>query len=478
MPQSVTQEQTATNNISQWFVSAQLGKELPRAVMPLARRCVIGRQPGLDLTLNSAFVSGRHAELTSLAGRLVIHDLGSRNGTYVNGHRIRRPVYLGSGDLIRLGDIKLRVHCRDPRQATGSGPLDQLNNTWLRSQFNELRCDGALMPLLEPIVDPRGEEVVGYAASVRSHVSGLETARKMFDAARVFGCEVELADQVRRAIVAHSWPVSQKALLFLKAQDTENLLLEVIPSIEKSIAEFPQIPLLIELSHLEIRSDSTLAEFFDRLRGIGVNWVFDRLRPEHLVLIRTLSLTPSYVRLHPSLTEGFGDTEESASADPFRLQALRDLIDSLQQAGCQVIASNIESAAAAQALASVGIDLLQGTACGEELPLPSMPLISTLDFKLDSSHVLEEELDATNERCGSSILKSRASGLSNINRRTSTIRLEDIRRAMGEESPPPVHKKIPRSCWAERLHPKPIDCVDGNSVCGSTSRKRPAKQKH
>ena len=53
------------------------------------------------------FVSERHAQLTRTdEGPLVLEDLRSRNGTYL---RVRRPVKLGHGDLLLLGDKVLRV---------------------------------------------------------------------------------------------------------------------------------------------------------------------------------------------------------------------------------------------------------------------------------------------------------------------------------------------------------------------------------
>jgi len=53
-----------------------------------ADRMVIGRQSDCDIVLDSNSVSRRHAEVVADGGAFFVEDLGSRNGTYVNGRKI------------------------------------------------------------------------------------------------------------------------------------------------------------------------------------------------------------------------------------------------------------------------------------------------------------------------------------------------------------------------------------------------------
>jgi FHA domain-containing protein/uncharacterized protein DUF1707 len=67
---------------------------------------VIGRNPDCDLVVADPTVSRRHAELRREDGRWILADLGSSNGTRVNGWRVRRAT-VGVGDELMLGDQRL-----------------------------------------------------------------------------------------------------------------------------------------------------------------------------------------------------------------------------------------------------------------------------------------------------------------------------------------------------------------------------------
>ncbi len=74
---------------------------------------VVGRGAEADLRINDPGVSRRHAELRVTAGKDVpavqVVDLGSTNGTLVNGHRVEHAT-VADGDAIRIGNTTLTVH--------------------------------------------------------------------------------------------------------------------------------------------------------------------------------------------------------------------------------------------------------------------------------------------------------------------------------------------------------------------------------
>jgi hypothetical protein len=66
----------------------------------------IGRHPDSDIFLDDVTVSRRHASLTREGGSLVARDLGSLNGSYVNGERVDERA-LATGDELQIGRFKL-----------------------------------------------------------------------------------------------------------------------------------------------------------------------------------------------------------------------------------------------------------------------------------------------------------------------------------------------------------------------------------
>lgn len=64
----------------------------------------IGRDSTNDIPVNDAEVSRRHARLTFQGGKYVLEDMGSTNGTFVNGQRLSGPRVLKSGEVISLGE--------------------------------------------------------------------------------------------------------------------------------------------------------------------------------------------------------------------------------------------------------------------------------------------------------------------------------------------------------------------------------------
>ena len=69
----------------------------------------VGRDPGAALWIDSAHISRQHARIVVRDGCVTIEDLGSRNGTFVNGGRLTTAGPLNDGDELRLGSISLSV---------------------------------------------------------------------------------------------------------------------------------------------------------------------------------------------------------------------------------------------------------------------------------------------------------------------------------------------------------------------------------
>lgn len=84
-------------------------RELMNVTVPVTGPVVIGRSPGADIVIGQDFVSGRHARVSPSGDGAVIEDLGSTNGTLLNGARLTTAKALQSGDAIDIGAVRLKV---------------------------------------------------------------------------------------------------------------------------------------------------------------------------------------------------------------------------------------------------------------------------------------------------------------------------------------------------------------------------------
>ena len=77
----------------------------PGVTFPLdGDQLTIGRDSSNGVAINDAEVSRKHSRLSFQGGKYVIEDLGSTNGTFVNGQRLAGPVGLKAGDVVSLGE--------------------------------------------------------------------------------------------------------------------------------------------------------------------------------------------------------------------------------------------------------------------------------------------------------------------------------------------------------------------------------------
>ena len=79
--------------------------------------CVLGRQRDNPIVLKDGAASRRHARVFQADGHWWVEDLGSANGTKVNGARIAKRRGLRNGDAIRIGDAEVQFHCAERESA-------------------------------------------------------------------------------------------------------------------------------------------------------------------------------------------------------------------------------------------------------------------------------------------------------------------------------------------------------------------------
>ncbi len=110
------------------------GKSAGRSIAIKRNTLLIGRAEQCDVRPLSEDVSRRHCAVTVGPTEVWVEDLGSRNGTFVNGTKITERIKVADGDMIRVGSLELKVSCAMVAPAK-SGSEDDVSR-WLMPEEN------------------------------------------------------------------------------------------------------------------------------------------------------------------------------------------------------------------------------------------------------------------------------------------------------------------------------------------------------
>ena len=155
----------------QWHLSGQIADHEPVRQFPIFGGVfTIGRKPGSTLCLPLACVSGNHAEFEVREGRLTIRDLGSTNGTFINGGRLNGEREVVDGDLVQFAALVFRVG-KSSQQSEGQTVQEATADRALAiMQFDRLINDGNVFPYFQPIVRLDNLARIGFEVLGRSRL--------------------------------------------------------------------------------------------------------------------------------------------------------------------------------------------------------------------------------------------------------------------------------------------------------------------
>jgi len=159
-----------------WLERYPSGSGLPEQIPLESLPFTIGRNENVDLQINSSRVSREHALIVREGGRYRIEDLGSTNGTFLNGRRVEKAA-LEDGDLLLIADAELtfylgtREHARKTiteviafehtdRDDDGA-PVDLILAV---RRAGEVLTRRAIFNRFQPLVGLNDDLVLGYAA--------------------------------------------------------------------------------------------------------------------------------------------------------------------------------------------------------------------------------------------------------------------------------------------------------------------------
>lgn len=245
-----------------------------------------------------------------------------------------------------------------PRHSSDAHALD-----WPAVLDAVLRAPGGCAILLQPIVDLRLGETVGYEALARFEAPFAATPDTWFAAARQHGCEVELGLLALRAALAVRRRLPPECFFSLNL-DPELL---VLPSVADELAAEGDLQgVLIEVTeHTIVRDYAAVSGALERYRAAGAAISVDDAGAGYASMAHILALRPQYVKLDRALVAG-------CDHDPARAALVAALAGFCADLDARVIAEGIEREAELDALIRLRVPLGQGYLFGQPAAAPAL----------------------------------------------------------------------------------------------------------
>ena len=341
---------------------------------------LVGRETGLAVTLHSNNVSRQHAELLQQDGQLLIRDLGSTNGTFVNHEPVTDRHPLSPGDVIRFADIEFRL-----RQENGEAHQQPAQDTTVTAYFppdehvdripigaqhlEELLKDKLVLPLFQPIVSTVDECIMGLELLGRgNHPELSELPVPLFFLADSLGRSVELSE-ILRDVGVQRWAGSsfRDIPLFVNTQpkelkDTQKL----ITSLRALRHNYRDVPLVLEIHEQAVTDHATLNTLNHALQDMNIDLAYDDFGAGQARLLELMNIPPYAVKFDISLIRAL-------DAAPRQRQDMIGLLVKLVKKGHTLaLAEGVSNSGELVVCKQIGFDMIQGFVYGEPVPLEQL----------------------------------------------------------------------------------------------------------
>lgn len=351
MPASIANTLAARIDASWSLISHGDGSGIALRKFP----CQVGRQPGLDVRILHPTVSLVHAEIRREGDGLNICDLGSRNGTFVNGKRLTQPQAARAGDLLQFGAAIYRVNQQAQQDVSMTCQSEDVGDLALAlAQFDKLISEPVVVPFYQPIIDSANGKAVAFEALARSSLYGLGKPDQMFKAAEYFQMEAELSRLLRKAGLSISSPETQPHL-FLNTHPAELLdLKRLVLSLREIRRARPHQPITLEVHEAAAVDVATIKMLRLVLTDLNMKLAYDDFGAGQARLNELVEARPDYLKFDRKLISGLN------SANTSRQQLVQSLVTMSRQLGITTLAEGVETADEAAACKQIGFELMQG----------------------------------------------------------------------------------------------------------------------
>lgn len=346
-----------------WTLMRGTGTEHEEAILVSNSPFTVGRKPGSSLQLNFKTISSNHAQLITHNGELWVEDLGSTNGTYVNGKKIVDRIRLNEADLVQFADIAYRVKFDQSETTSATMHEDMCDNALALVQFDRLMENRLVTPFFQPIIDLANGRFVGFEVLARSRLFGLESCAAMFDAASRLNMEVDLSRMLRWEGVRAGLNLPDGPTLFVNTHPLEIRGEGLVDSLASVRQLSREVPIVLEVHEAAITDPAEMRDLRDRLKALNIGIGYDDFGAGQTRLSELIEAPPDYLKFDISLIK---DIDKAA---PERQRTLASLVQVALDLGVNPLAEGVETAAEADVCRSMGFKTAQGYHFGRPAPV-------------------------------------------------------------------------------------------------------------
>lgn len=345
-----------TPQLTTWTLSGQLSNDEPMRQFTVDKSpYTVGRRAEMSLCIASPTVSGQHAELLVEGDQLLVHDLGSTNGTFVNGTRVRDRSVLNHNDLVQFAQVVLRVSRSATTAHSATIENDSSDRALALIQFDKLMTERAVVPHFQPILTMDERTYLGYEVLGRSWLFGLSDPQSMFTAAAILNLESELSRIFRIEGVREGRGLAEQHLLFLNTHPTEFADLELLVFSLRELREIaPQRPIVLEIHEAIATQATAMRELRAALTDLGMGLAYDDFGAGQARLVELAEVPPDYLKFDMQLVQKL----DQASAE--RRTMVSRLVQMSLDLGIQPLAEGVETQGEHQACLDLGFTCAQG----------------------------------------------------------------------------------------------------------------------
>ncbi|MEE9477568.1 MAG: EAL domain-containing protein [Roseateles sp.] len=335
----------------------------------------VGRDAGNDLAIESAGLSRRHAELRADEhGGLLIVDLGSTNGTFVNRERLTAPRRLQANDILHFCTAEFRL-THDEVPATGplaeppsaltrmvSQNVSQLSQNFVRheAQFLEFLAGRGRAAAAQPIVDAHGGQLRAYELLGRcAHPELPGSPMHLFMMAAALRREAELSAAFRSYGVAALAPKVPGVAVFVNTHPLETFTDEFFESLHGLLALPGSPQLVVEVHESAVVEVERMRELAARLHSIGVKFAYDDFGAGQARLNELAEVPAHVVKFDMGIVRNLHQASER------KQRMVRDLVRMVLELGSVPLAEGVEQEAEAEICRDMGFQLIQGYLTGK-----------------------------------------------------------------------------------------------------------------